>query len=83
MTLLAYRPFIDPLQVAFPHLSDYWMLFSLPLLIGICLVYKGTKVADLSHLIHDAAKMLIQIIVVMTLAAVAVYVVYWAMCTWA
>ncbi len=79
---LAYRPFIDSLETAIPNLSNYWLVFVLPLLAGISVVYKGTKVGDLGRLPSEAGKMFVQIVVVMVLAAVAVTCIYWALMKW-
>ena len=54
-----------------------------PLLIAICLVYKGTKVDQLRHLPKEAARLFVQIVVVMTLAALAISLAYWALAKWA
>lgn len=49
--LLAYRMFLDPLP-----LWDYWALLLFPLLVGISVVYKSLRIADLRRLPVEAAK---------------------------
>jgi hypothetical protein len=83
ITLLAYRPFIDSLEMAVHNLGEYWMLFLFPLVLAISIVYRGTKVAHLHDLPREAGKMFVQIIVVMLLAALAISAVYWGLMKWA
>jgi hypothetical protein len=82
ITPLAYRPFIDPLEMVVHNLSEYWLLFLFPLVLAISVVYRGTKVADLRALPREAGKMFFQIIVIMLLAALAISTVYWGLIKW-
>jgi len=76
MMMLGYRPFFDSLELVIPHLSDYWLLTLVPLVVAICIVYKGTKVPAVAELPVAAGKMAVQILIAMALAAVALTAIY-------
>jgi len=65
-----WRPFLDPLP-----LEEYFMLFLLPLIVVIAVVYKTIKLEDLSLLPRAAGILTVQIVVFMALAAVALWLV--------
>ena len=75
--LLAFTPFYDPLFALFPQMSEHWLWLALPLVLAICIVYKGTRVQTLKALPKDAAIMCAQIVLVMAFAAVALAGGYW------
>ena len=70
MTLLAWRPFLDPI-----HLEGYWMWLIVPLVLAITIVYKTIKLDDLSRLPREVAKLTAQILAFMFLAAVLLWLV--------
>lgn len=72
-TMLAYRPFIDSIQETLPNLTAYWLFLLLPLVVGISLVYKTTKVENLQKLAWEASKMSFQIVIYMALAAAGLW----------
>ena len=49
--VLAYTPFLEPLEV-----DRYWLVLILPLALAISVVYKTIKLADLSQVPRQAAK---------------------------
>lgn len=65
---LAWRPLLDPLP-----LDSYFLLFLVPLIAVIAVVYKTIKLEDLSRLPRSAAKLTLQILVFMVLAAAALW----------
>jgi len=67
---LAYRPFLDPLDV-----HGWWLLFLFPLLIGISMVYKAVRLPSMEHYWKQVSRMTAQIFVVMVLLVVGLYVV--------
>lgn len=64
--LLAYRPFLDPLQ-----LHQYWWAFLLPLALGVSFTYKAVRVASLSDLPRQTIIMTAQVILGMILLGIA------------
>ena len=74
MTILAaYRPFIDSIQAVAPDITAYWLWLLLPLVIAVAVVYKGTKVHAMRELPWAAAKMSLQIVFYMGLAAAGLW----------
>jgi hypothetical protein len=71
--LLAYRPFIDTLENGIHGADAIQIYLVIPLVIGISIIYKGTKVANLRDLPRHAAIMTGQIFVVLIIAAIALY----------
>lgn len=69
LSLLAYRPFLDPLPV-----QSYWLLLP-PLVIVIAIVYKTIKLDDLARLPRQAAVLAAQIVAFMLLAAAALWLI--------
>jgi hypothetical protein len=63
---LAYRPFIDPL-----NLHDAWWALLIPLSLGISIAYKAVRVRDMDTYWRQVIIMTIQIVVAMVLLAVA------------
>ena len=63
-TLLAYRPFLEPLPM-----HDHWLLLMPPLALAIALVYKTIKIDDLEQLPRQALVLTAQILIFMTVAA--------------
>lgn len=66
--LLAYTPFIDPINA---HQSWYLLLPPLALLISI--VYKAVRVGDMNYYIRQVLAMTLQVVVVMVLLAVGAF----------
>jgi hypothetical protein len=66
--LLAWRPFLDPL-----NLHAYWWAFLLPLSLGIAASYKAVRVHDLSDYPRQVAIMTGQIILAMILLGAAAF----------
>jgi hypothetical protein len=67
-TSLAYRPFLDPLD-----LHDHWVWLLIPLVYAIALVYKTLKLPVLRKPFREAASLSAYILIVMALAAVAIH----------
>ncbi|MGA0285922.1 MAG: hypothetical protein ACO3P9_08385 [Phycisphaerales bacterium] len=65
-TTLAYLPFLEPL----PGVERIWMLMLLPLALGISVIYKAMKVADLERYWRSVGVMTVQIVLAMTGLAV-------------
>ncbi len=61
---LGYTPFLEPLPI-----DDYWMWLLVPLVFGICVVYKTIKTDDLRRLPRQALALTAQVLVFMALAA--------------
>lgn len=76
---LAFVPLLDPLTALFPGMSDYWLVLVVPLVLVICVVYKGTRIEDLAKLPRTAVVMSAQILVVMAAAAVALDLIFLAL----
>lgn len=74
--MLAYTPLLHPITALYPDLYRYWILLALPLLVAICLVYKGTRIANLADLPAAAGKMFVQCVLAIGALAVAVLLVY-------
>jgi hypothetical protein len=69
MTLpLAYRPFLDPL-----NLHQHWYLLLIPVAFFLSLAYKAVRVHDLRALPRQTLSMTIQVILSMLLLGVAFY----------
>ena len=66
--ILSYRPFLEPLP-----LDDYWMWLLIPLVFGICVVYKTIKEPDLRRVPRRALGLTAQVLVFMALAAAAIW----------
>jgi len=69
MNLLAYTPFIDPINV---HRTWYLLLF--PLALGISITYKAMRVGDMGQYIKQVLVMTAQIVGFMVLLGIASYV---------
>jgi len=67
---LGWRPLLDPLP-----LDGYYLLFLVPLVVAIAVVYKAIKVEDLTRLPRAAAVLAVQILVFMVLAAAVLWMV--------
>jgi len=65
---LAYRPFLDPLNV-----HDSWWFFLIPLSFGIAVVYKAARMKSLDHYWRAVFTMTAQIVIAMILLALASY----------
>jgi len=68
LSLLAYRPFLDPLPV-----DRFWLLLLVPLVILVAVVYKAIRLPDLAHLPRQSASLAAQILIFMVLAAAALW----------
>jgi hypothetical protein len=69
MNLLAYTPFIDPINV---HSTWFWML--IPLSLGVSIVYKALRVGDMKQYPKQVLAMTTQIVIVMVALGIASYV---------
>jgi hypothetical protein len=65
-----FRPFLNS-----PPVWDYWLLLILPLLLGVAIVYKASKVESLSKLPVQALLLTIYIVLAMAGIAAAVSVI--------
>jgi hypothetical protein len=83
MHSLAFVPLYDPLFALYPGMSGYWLWLVIPLVVIICVVYKGTRVGSLKALPRDAAVMCVQLILVMAFAGVVLACGHWAYLHWA
>ena len=68
ISLLAYRPFLEPLAI-----DRYWIWFLPPLILIIALVYRTIKAQSLKGLPKRAGYLAFQISLFMVLAAAALY----------
>ena len=64
--LLAYRPFLDPMD-----LHDQWLWLLIPLVVAISLVYKTLKLQSLEKLAADTTRLTLTILAVTAVAAAA------------
>lgn len=69
MTLLAYTPFLDPLD-----LHDAWWLTLAPLALGISIAYKATRMRDLAGYWRAVLVMTIQVLLGMVALAAGAFV---------
>jgi hypothetical protein len=66
MPLLAYIPFLDPLDV----FHDWWFLLVIPLSFGISIIYKAMRMACLDGYWRQVAVMTTQIVLAMIAGAI-------------
>lgn len=66
--ILAYTPFIDPINV---HRVWFWLL--IPLSLGISITYKAVRVGDMRHYPRQVLVMTVQIVAAMVLLGLASY----------
>lgn len=66
-TLLAWRPFLDPIQI-----HEQWPWLMLPLVLVISLVYRTLKLPTLDHLLRETIQLTLYIIIFMMALAGAV-----------
>jgi hypothetical protein len=66
--LLAYRPFIDPI-----NLHDWWFLLLGPMALGISIAYKAVRMLDLKDYVRQVVLMTVQIILGMIGLGIASY----------
>lgn len=78
LTAADYTPFVNSLQAVWPNISAYWLWSIIPLVIAICIVYKGTKVEDLRQLPWAAGKLTLIVLFVMVIGAAGLYGLVWA-----
>ncbi|MDX2131854.1 MAG: hypothetical protein SFY69_07370 [Planctomycetota bacterium] len=67
-SLLAYRPFIDPIE-----LHELWFVLIVPLALFLSLAYKAVRVPDLSTLPRQVIIMTVQICFWMAALGLATY----------
>ncbi|WP_145073333.1 hypothetical protein [Poriferisphaera corsica] len=67
---LAYRLFLDPLPI-----ENSWMVFLLPLVFAVALVYKTIRLPDLSKLWTATLLLATQIVVFMVITAAVLWVI--------
>jgi hypothetical protein len=66
--LLAYTPFIDPLDV-----HRVWYMLIVPLALGIAVTYKAIRVGDMKQYPRQVFAMTAQVVGVMALLGLASY----------
>ena len=66
--IMAYRPFLDPLPI-----ENIWMLFLIPLVFGVSLVYKTIRLPQLDRLWSATLVLSLQIIVFMVITAAVLW----------
>lgn len=71
MTLLAYRPFLDPL----PMPPGGWWLTLIPMAVLIAIAYKAVRKPSLKRYWRSVISMSLQIVLFITLAGAGVHVV--------
>jgi hypothetical protein len=64
--LLAYTPFIDPIDV-----HKFWYLLLIPVSLLVAVAYKACRVESLSDFPREVAVMTVQVVVVMILLGFA------------
>ena len=72
MTVLGYRPFLEPLPI-----EPLWVLLVIPLVLGVAVVYKTLKLDDLTPLPREAAVLAGQVLLFMVGLAVLISGVMW------
>ncbi|MCC7146803.1 MAG: hypothetical protein IT443_10180 [Phycisphaeraceae bacterium] len=65
-----HRLFLDPMA-----LDGYWLALLIPPVVAMAVVYKGIRVADMSRLGWEAARLSLQVVGLMILAAAVLWVV--------
>lgn len=68
--VLAWRPFLDPLP-----LELYWLWLAIPLVALISIAYKAIRLDDLRQLPKHVVRMTAEILLLLTVAAVALWLV--------
>lgn len=68
-TFLAYRPFLDPIDV-----SAFWYLLLIPLALGVAAVYKAVRVRSMNDYPKEVAVMTVQVVLGVAGLAVGFYV---------
>ena len=66
MNLIAYTPFIDPINA-----HNWWYLLLIPVALLISIAYKAVRVESMKDYPKEVAVMTVQIVVVMMLLGVA------------
>ena len=67
-TTLAWRPFLDPLQI-----HSLWFMLLVPLAFGIAIAYRAVRVATFDHFWFKVSVLTVQIVVSMILLGIASY----------
>lgn len=67
--LLAYRPFIDPINA-----HEWWFLLLVPLSLLIAIAYKAVRAPDMSKYWREVAVMTVQVIAAIIMLGIASYV---------
>ncbi|MCC6675620.1 MAG: hypothetical protein IT436_00625 [Phycisphaerales bacterium] len=60
LLLLAYRPFIDPVDI-----QRIWYFLLIPLALGIAITYKAVRIPDMRRYPRQVALMTVQIVIAM------------------
>lgn len=72
--VLAYRPFLDPIDV-----GGWWWWLVIPLVFLISMVYKAIRVPTMRRYWRQVVKMTVQVMFVMVLMCIGLYIiVLWA-----
>jgi hypothetical protein len=66
--VLAWRPLLDPMPI-----DAYWLWLLAPMVVAVAVIYKAIKIDDLAQLPRQAASLAIQFVVLMALAAAALW----------
>ena len=77
LPLADFTPLLDPLTALYPRLSDYWLWLAIPLVIAIGIVYKGTRIADVTKLPRAVLIWSIQVVLAMIFAGLLLSGIYW------
>lgn len=73
MSVLAYTPFIDPINA-----HSWWYLLIVPLALGISVAFKAVRCGDMRRYPRQVLMMTVQIVAgVVGLAAACYAVLYW------
>jgi hypothetical protein len=64
-----YRPFLDPLDA-----HSWWLALSLPLLLGISMIYKAVRLPSLRFYWRQVVKMTVQLTALLVVMCVGLYV---------
>ena len=68
-TLLAWRPFLDPIV----WFHDVWWLLLIPLSFGVAMIYRAVRLPTLEHYWRLVVSMTIQTVIAMILLAAFFY----------
>ena len=70
MSVLAWRPFLDPIDA-----HSWWFVLLIPLALGVSVTYKAVRLPDLSRLWRETAILTTQIVIGIILLGLASFLV--------